>query len=198
MVRAGSNPPPPTTLQAGPRFPWCIRRALTLKETGPASSEHVSMLNATCQSGRVAEHHLADLRRSGLSEATITAAGFYSMTAAEVHKLTGMDAGPGLAIPYPDALFRDGSPYVRVRLDRPLPMGDKGHDAKYLTRKGEAPRLYVPPSMPSGWQDDPKLRLLLTEGEKKALAATQFGFPVWGSGACGPGWRRADARSRFP
>ena len=125
------------------------------------------------------EQHLADLRRSGLSDETISAAGFRSLSAEGVREVLGMDVGSGLAIPYPGAAHSDGSPYARVRLDKPLPMGD-GHTARYLTRKGEPPRLYVSPAMPAGWQGDPKLRLLVTEGEKKALAATQFGIPCLG------------------
>jgi len=123
--------------------------------------------------------HLADLRRSGLSDETIAAAGFRSLSAEGVREVLGMDVGSGLAIPYPGAAYGDGSPYVRVRLDRPLPMGD-GHTARYLTRKGEPPRLYVPPAMPAGWQEDPAVRLLVTEGEKKSLSGTQSGFPCLG------------------
>jgi hypothetical protein len=124
----------------------------------------------------LAEQHLADLRRSGLSDETIAAAGFRSLSAEKVRQVLGMDVGPGLAIPYPGLTHKDGSPYVRVRLDHPLPMED-GHSARYLTRKDEPPRLYVPPTMPSGWREDPRQRLLVTEGEKKALAGTQSGLP---------------------
>jgi hypothetical protein len=46
-------------------------------------------------------HHLEDLQRSGLSDETIDAMGFYSGTAAEVKAILGFDAGPGLLIPYP-------------------------------------------------------------------------------------------------
>ncbi len=125
------------------------------------------------------QDHRDDLRRSGLTDETITAAGIYSVSSAEAGNILDMDSGPGLAIPYPGITYSDGSPYLRVRLDNPRPMGD-GHTARYLTRKGEPPRLYVPPIMPDGWREDPKQRLLVTEGEKKALAVTQAGFPCLG------------------
>jgi hypothetical protein len=96
-----------------------------------------------------------------------------------MREVIGMDAGPGLAIPYLGAVHSDGTPYVRVRLDEPYPMrGD--HSARYLTRKRERPRLYLPPLLPDTWQQDAKLRLLITEGEKKALAACQAGFACLG------------------
>jgi len=120
--------------------------------------------------------HLADLRRSGLSDSTIAAAGIRSLTPAEVKAALGRDAGAGYAIPYPGCVHRDGSPYVRVRLDNPW------GEARYLTRKGETPHLYTPPGLPGGWREKTDLRLLLTEGEKKALAATQAGFPCLGLG----------------
>ena len=125
------------------------------------------------------DHHIADLRASGLGEETIAAAGFRSCSAAEVLSLLGMDAGSGLAIPYIGAAYGDGSEYVRVRLDRPFATKD-GHSAKYLTKPAEVPHIYTPPGMPESWREDVTLRLLVTEGEKKSCAATQFGFPCLG------------------
>jgi len=121
-------------------------------------------------------HHVTDLRASGLSDETIAAAEFHSLSAVRVRAILGMDAGPGLALPYIGCGYSDSTPYVRVRLDKPFTTED-GHSARYLTRPGETPRLYIPPTLPSGWREDVALRLLVTEGEKKALAATQFGFP---------------------
>ena len=125
------------------------------------------------------ERHLVDLRRSGLNDETIAAAGLHSLSAAEVRGITGVDGGPGLAIPYPGAVFRDGSPYVRVRLDSPRPMSD-GSSARYLTRRGERNHLYLPPNLPSSALSDPTVALTITEGEKKALKACQEGIPCVG------------------
>ena len=127
----------------------------------------------------VSEHHLADLRRSGLTDESVAAGGFRSLTAADVHRIFGMDAGPGFAIPYPDMSHRDGSPYVRVRLDNPLPMGD-GHTARYLTKKRERNRLYIPSILPASVLTDASIPLTITEGEKKALKGCQEGIPTVG------------------
>lgn len=123
---------------------------------------------------RLTELHWNDLRRSGLSDETIAAAGFYALSAIEAQALLGRDdVGSGMAIPYPGCAFRDGTPYVRVRLDVPLRVGDR--EARYLTKKGERNRLYVPPILPSAVLSDPSIELAITEGEKKALKACQEG-----------------------
>jgi len=127
----------------------------------------------------LAEQHLADLARSGLEHETAAAAGLRSLSASEVREILGMDGGAGLAIPYAGAAHSDGSPYVRVRLDRPLPTGD-GHTARYLTRKGERNRLYIPSILPASVLADASIPLTITEGEKKALKACQEGVPCIG------------------
>ena len=125
------------------------------------------------------EEHLADLRRSGLTDETIAAAGFYSLSAAEVAALLGRDdVGSGMAIPYAGCTCSDGTPYVRVRLDVPLEIN--GHSVRYLTRKGEHNRLYIPPIVPASVLADPSIPLTITEGEKKALKACQEGIPCTG------------------
>lgn len=119
--------------------------------------------------------HLKDLHASGLLEETIRAAGVYSASAEQTKKILGFNAGPGLSIPYPAT---NGEPlFVRVKPDQPF--SDKnGKKAKYLTRKGAGNRLYIPPSLLSNQVlSDPTSPLLITEGEKKALKATQEGFP---------------------
>lgn len=124
---------------------------------------------------RLAEHHLADLRRSGLTDETIEAAGFRSLSAADTKALLERDdVGGGMVIPYPGCFFSDGAPYVRVRLDTALTRD--GHSIRYLTKKSERNRLYVPPLVPSSVLDDPNLMLVVVEGEKKALKGCQEGF----------------------
>lgn len=115
--------------------------------------------------------HRDDLRSSGLNEETIREAGFYSGSAEEVKRILGFDAGPGLVIPYPDTDYR------RVKPDSP-PVMD-GKPAKYLTPKRGEVRLYIPTPVRSLLKDT-TVRLLITEGEKKALKATQEGFPAIG------------------
>ncbi len=80
----------------------------------------------------------------------------------------------GIIIPYDD----DGD-YERVRLDEPLILN--GSEAKYLSPTGSKNRLYIPkPVMPV--LQDITQTLYFTEGEFKALKATQEGFPCIGLG----------------
>jgi len=147
---------------------------------------------------RLARVHLADLRRSGLTEETIAAAGIRSLSRVEVKAALGMNAGSGYSIPYRGATHRDGTPYVRVRLDNAFLTSD-GHRARYLSRKGEPPRLYIPPGLPEGWRENANVKLLIAEGEKKALAASQAGF--WCLGIAGVwAWlvRNADVSRPLP
>jgi len=128
---------------------------------------------------RLDPHHLADLRRSGLTDEAIVAAEFHALSAEDVAALLGRDdTGGGLAIPYLNCAFADGTPYVRVRLSVPLVIGD--HGVRYLTKKGEQNRLYVPPLLPPSVFPDPGIPLVITEGEKKALKACQEGIPCVG------------------
>lgn len=125
--------------------------------------------------------HLADLRRSGLTDETIAAAGFYSLTPEQVPALTKCDVynKSGLAIPYRGCQFSDGTPYLRVRLDQPFTT-KKGDRVRYLSRKGERNRLYLPPLLPPNWATDTSIPLAITEGEKKAAAACQAGIACLG------------------
>jgi hypothetical protein len=136
--------------------------------------------------------HLADLRRSGLSDDTIAAAGIRSLTAAEVKAAIGMDAGPGMGIPYSTALCADGSRYMRVKPDKPLKMVN-GKGASYLTRPGETNRLYITAGLPDDWRANTALPLGIVEGEKKSLKATEEGFSCLGM--IGPwGWVKKGKR----
>lgn len=62
--------------------------------------------------------HLEDLRRSGLDDSTIKAAGLYSGDANEVKEILGFNAGPALVFPYPHNGFR------RVKPDAPFEDGN--------------------------------------------------------------------------
>jgi hypothetical protein len=120
--------------------------------------------------------HLADLRRSGLTDATIKAAGLYSARPGDLPRLCGRpipDGTSGLAFPYSED-FR------RVKLFPPLPDAD-GKAIKYLQPVGSPVRAYIPSDVRPRL-DDPSGRLFVTEGEKKALALTQGGFPCIGLG----------------
>lgn len=122
--------------------------------------------------------HLADLAKSGLTEADARAAGLYSASPGEVPRLTGRqvpDETSCLVIPYHGC---DG--FVRVKPFPPLLNAD-GKPIRYLQRAGTGCRLYVPPSV-APLLADPAHPLAITEGEKKALAITKAGWPCVGTG----------------
>jgi hypothetical protein len=134
--------------------------------------------------------HLADLKNSGLLDETIAACRFYSVSDhAEARRILNWkgpakDMGPFLAIPFFDL---DGKPncYIRLKPDRPRVNKKTGKPQKYESPYRKPSRAYLPPAVGAALAD-PTVPLLLTEGEKKAAAASQFGFPclglvgVWG------------------
>jgi putative DNA primase/helicase len=137
---------------------------------------------------QLAHNHLADLRASGLTAETIAAARFRTVAGDEVNKILRWRAaeklGPCLYFPYLDS---DGSPigFGRVKPDRPRP--EKRADGSVRLTKYEQPlgvglRIYVP-VMAWRLMPDVSVPLLVTEGEKKALAAAQRGFAC--VGLCG-------------
>ena len=91
--------------------------------------------------------------------------------------------GPCLAFPYFDATgepmtYRngDGADRLFVRLKPAKPRTDakdKGRKIKYESPAGAACRAYFPPGTRAVLAE-PDIPLLLTEGEKKALAADQL------------------------
>lgn len=122
----------------------------------------------------LAEHHLRDLRSSGLSDETIAASKCYSALPGEVTHILGFDIGSGgLVFPYPGP-----GDYKRVKADTP-PQLD-GKPAKYLTPKKAANRLYAPILLDRSLLKGPKTTLVITEGEKKALKAVQEGIACLG------------------
>ncbi|HEV8620950.1 MAG TPA: DUF3854 domain-containing protein, partial [Nitrospiraceae bacterium] len=140
---------------------------------------------------RLRDRDLEDLRRSGLTEETIRAAGISFVTESVSRQLLHRNDlhGDGYAFPYVDLTGRpilqhDGQPYVNIKLDTP-PCDKKGRPQKYLKPTGEPNYLYIPPGAADAVCDATH-PLLFTEGEKKALKATQEGFPclalpgVWG------------------
>lgn len=135
-------------------------------------------------------HHLADLRRSGLSDQTIRWAGIRSETdpakiAAGLRWNRPANIGPAIEIPYPQ-LSGGFNGFARFKPDRPRVVDGKPH-------KYEQP-LGVPNHAYFGLRASIELLLdtgpvLVTEGEKKTLAADQSGVPT--IGICGPwGWTK--------
>ena len=103
--------------------------------------------------------HLADLRASGLSDATICGAGIKSVSGALLDKKVGTTTGgDGYAIPYKSVDF-----------ERYKVFGGVG--GKYMSPVGSGVRLFVPHNLPATYEI-----LVITEGEKKALKACQEGI----------------------
>ena len=123
--------------------------------------------------------HLADLRKSGLSDETIIQHGIKSVRPKDINKKVGFDI-PGLIsayeIPFPP--FTDG--YFRLKAFY-TPGQERYADGRkkprYIQAKGSANRLYMPVSVFS-ILNDTSTPLYITEGEKKALKATQEGLPT--------------------
>ncbi len=126
-------------------------------------------------------HHLKHLRESGLSDATITAAGIRSETSPDAlaaclnWRKPNKKMAPAIVWPYIGADGSNG--YYRVRPDTPRTV--KGDPVKYESPREMPNRVYYPPGVAELLQDA-QAELLVTEGEKKALKAKQEGFACLG------------------
>ncbi len=127
------------------------------------------------------DHHLADLRSSGLGDEIIELAELHSVMRVDATELLGFDPGSdGLAFPYPGTNGTQRA-FVRFKPDNPF-SGPTGRAAKYLTAKNGRNHLYVPPIYTGGIFKDTAIPVVITEGEKKALKGAQDldGFLVLG------------------
>lgn len=139
---------------------------------------------------RLLDHHLEDLRRSGLSDETIRGAGLYSATNETTAMLVGFGRSSALAFPYLHTATNGKLPFTLVKFDKPDAKGKR-----YAQPKGSGNRLYIPPTLDPAVLRDPRVTLYITEGEKKCLKAVQEGLPcVSVSGV--DSWRsRVDGKS---
>ena len=118
----------------------------------------------------LSNEHLADLRKSGLTDETIEQARVYSVPAHLMAQKLGRVAKKiksALAFPY-----RDG--FERYKLF-PALKTLTGHTLKYFQPRGSGVHLYIPPWIYSSLSGS-KAPLYITEGEKKALRAAQEGL----------------------
>ncbi len=126
----------------------------------------------------LAPEHLADLHGSGLNDDWVKAMHCESIRPKE---LPVKSAESGYRIPYPH-LNGSMSRFYRDKLVPPVIDAD-GHKIKYWQPKGSSPHAYTPPLV--DWlaaAKDPALRLVVTEGEKKAAAGCQAGLWCLGFG----------------
>lgn len=116
--------------------------------------------------------HLADLKKSGLSNETVLLAGIESVRPDRINKELGFNL-PGLIsmykIPYNDKFARFRCFYE-----------DGKAGAKYLQRKNTRNFLYFPSNLDRSILQAADVPLYLTEGEKKALRACQEGISCVG------------------
>jgi P4 family phage/plasmid primase-like protien len=120
------------------------------------------------------ESHRKQLHASGLTDETIDANGLWSCLGvgtlvAELlnqPKDLAKSIGAGLVIPYYDIDEQNG--FNRYRPDK-LWFG-----AKYISPKGKGNRAYFPKQLREKLKSGNYSNLMITEGEKKALCATQY------------------------
>lgn len=91
-------------------------------------------------------------------------------------------------------LTPDGRPFVRVKLQRPIKMTD-GSTAKYLSPVNGGQQPFIPPEAHAAFAHGKFL--VLTEGEKKAIASTLAGYPAVGL-VGGWGWWDSLTKSILP
>ena len=122
--------------------------------------------------------HAAEFNASGISAETVAAAGIRSLSdrreiAAMLNRKTWPQRnGSAWAIPYFDA--SGAIVHWRVKPERP-PQTNGKTVAKYLSPSGSCVRVYFPPGVHQRIADG-ATEIIITEGEKKALSATQAGF----------------------
>jgi hypothetical protein len=98
------------------------------------------MQSSNGYTSRLSFEHREALRRRGLTDVTIEAAGLWSASAEQVAELLGFDPhSAGLVIPYQHPRTEKVA-LNRVRPDYPPIIGQK--PAKYLSPKGASNRLY--------------------------------------------------------
>jgi hypothetical protein len=121
--------------------------------------------------------------RPGIKDSTLERLKIRRVTADEAHALTGARQS-GIYIPF--HIDCVGGPYGRLRLDKPL--GDK----KYHQRLGSEVHNYI--------QEGITLKdgkLILVEGEFKAISLTEAGFPAVGTSGFYSWGQRKSKRSRL-
>ena len=133
----------------------------------------------------------ASLQESGLTRDTVEKAGIKDGTSDEATRqlLTKYSIRAGYYIPYFEVSGKSLD-HHRVRV---LESANGAGGPKYLQPKNTGNHLYIPPGLPAGWSTDPRVPLVITEGEKKALAGAQAGLVCIGVGGV-QSWRSRTIR----
>ncbi|MBN2475849.1 MAG: DUF3854 domain-containing protein [Pirellulales bacterium] len=169
----------------------------TIATTAAPAAPTATPTAPTAPARQLLPHHLDDLRRSGLSDATIAACGFHSecdharINALLARKLPKR-AAPCLVIPFLGPGGSNG--YHRLRPDNPRRLKDK--PVKYESPAGRPNEVFTPPGTFEAIKT-PGAEIGVTEGEKKAAKADQEGFPCLGLVGV-YGWKTAKAERLLP
>ncbi len=162
---------PPALL---PAYPEDLEKSrlsgATITETDPVT--------ATASLPALYPAHLEYLEARGISRATTEGNALRSARPQDLARLGGRrvpDGTSGLEIPYAEC---DG--FSRVRYFPPI-LDCDGHEQKFGQPAGSPVRLYVPAGV-RPILDNPEQTISIVEGEIKALALTQAGFPGVGLG----------------
>ena len=142
-------------------------------------------------------HHVKHLAESGITTDVAIDNGIYSETnAVKIAVALGWKnaskLGPCLMFP---VRRLDGSvAYTRLRPDRPRLRKDK--PVKYESPKGVQQQPYFPHGI-DDVVDDVNAEIIFTEGEKKSVCATAYGFPCIGLSGV-HGWKKKDHHALGP
>jgi len=135
--------------------------------------------------GRLQPVTLADLANSGLTRHDARKLRIREVSVDEMRALGGKPCG-GYALPYFDLRGKatDFTRYKYIVPPEKLEDWVAAKFPKYHSVSGKGNRLYFPPlHRQLSWEailKDPKVRIAITEGEKKAAKATKCGLPTIG------------------
>src|SRR5262245_12961728 len=167
--------------------------AASSSPTGERMTPHLDfLLSDIYKTSTFHPDHLADLRKSGLSDETIARQKFRTVPPHMIDLLLGFSAPKvqhAYLIPFPNP--RGGwMDHVRMKVF-PSITTEKG-TTKYLQPRRSGVRIYFPVATLDAVLHSTE-PLYLCEGEKKALSLAQLGLPA--IGICGiEGWHPAGAR----
>jgi Domain of unknown function (DUF3854) len=173
------------------------------------------LLSSVYDNSPLHHEHLADLRKSGLTNETIELHKIRTVPPAMIGPLLGFGASRirhAYLIPFPDThggfmdhvrmkvFSNDDAMGADVRGDQVEEHRERwrynGGQRKYLVRRQSTSHLYFPlPTLRRAIEDDEALWIV--EGPKKALAVAQLGLPVVGIESAW-GWHLKGSRELLP
>jgi hypothetical protein len=144
--------------------------------------------------GPLTQEDVDALARSAIDQSIVELARLRRVDSVEGGQLVGRNGGAnyaGIVFPY----IRPGDKYVReYRLRRDKPEMEQAEGGsfrernKYLSPPGRGNMLYFLPDTPPEWLSDPSMPIVITEGEKKALALWGLAYHRLGDAAERPRW----------